>query len=294
MIQCRRFGLVALLLWWLAGPALAADRHLLWRVDDGERHGWLFGSIHFGKPDLYPLAPVIGRAFADADALVVEIDMLALDPLEASRILLLHGVYTSPDNLRRRLEPATWQALTDAARVLGLPVALLLQQKPWLAALTLSSRVFRQAGYREDLGIDLHFLRRARDTGTPVVELESFEAQLALFERLTPDEQAAFLRQTLAELDQGTDYLEQVVAAWRSGDAPAIDRLINGRLQADEAGRHAYEILLSERNARMTETIAALLARGRTPFVVVGAGHLVGPDGIVQRLRRRSYHVEQY
>jgi uncharacterized protein YbaP (TraB family) len=39
--------------------------------------------------------------------------------------------------------------------------------------------------------------------------------------------------------------------------------------------------------------IEGLLSRGENPLIVVGAGHLVGKNGLIQLLKARGYRVEQ-
>ena len=53
-----------------------------------------------------------------------------------------------------------------------------------------------------------------------------------------------------------------------------------------------FRRLVSDRNARWTLTLdERLKGRGRT-VVVVGMGHLIGPDGVPARLRALGYEVE--
>lgn len=289
MTGLRGLLLVTLLL--VAGKTLAAQtRPLLWRVDGYGRHGWLFGSLHFGAASFYPLPATVRRAFAEADTLAVEIDLLAQDPLEAAQQLRQAGFYAAPDqDLQHSLSAAGWRRLAQAARRLDVPLAYLQHQRPWLAALTLSDRLFQQAGFSGEQGIDLHFLRQASERGMPVVELESLQQQLDLLARLPRAEQLALLNQTLADAGDGEGYVDQVVDAWRHGDIAALDRLLNP--PPDPVSQRLYKALLSQRNGRMAAAIARLLAAGKRPFVVVGAGHLVAGDSVAEQLSQRGYRV---
>ncbi len=289
MSGARGLLLVTLLL--VAGKALALQsRPLLWRVDGFGRHGWLFGSLHFGKADFYPLPVAVRHAFAAADTLAVEINLLAHDPAVAGERLRQLGFYARPgEDLRHALSAAGWRRLAHAARQLGLPLDYLQRQRPWLAALTLSDQLFQQAGLSGQLGSDMHFLQQARERGMPVVELESLQQQLDLLATLPRGEQLALLGQTLSDTHQGEDYVDQVVNAWRQGDIAALDRLVNP--SPDPASQRLYKALLKQRNGHMAAAIEQLLVAGKAPFVVVGAGHLVAGDSVVQQLRRRGYRV---
>ena len=268
--------------------------HLFWKATGPEGSAFLLGSVHFGDDSLYPLAPVVTRAFAQSDALAVELDALALDPLAAAALFARHGMYSSGESLQARVKPATWDALTEASRLYGLPVEIFQVQKPWLAALSLSALGLKRAGYEETLGIDYHFLRLARDSGKPVIELESITQQLELFEQFSSDEQETFLIQALRDLDRGPDYLGALIGAWKAGDADALAALISESFADIPAAARLQRLLFTDRNLAMTGKIEQMMARGQRIFVVVGAGHLVGDDGIVRLLRERGYGIERF
>jgi uncharacterized protein YbaP (TraB family) len=54
-----------------------------------------------------------------------------------------------------------------------------------------------------------------------------------------------------------------------------------------------YRRLLVERNQNWLPKLEALFARPGHAFVVVGAAHLVGPDGLLTMLRAKGHSVEQ-
>jgi uncharacterized protein YbaP (TraB family) len=264
---------------------------LLWKVTTASGNAYLLGSIHFGRQDMYPLDPMIDRIFEAADALVVEANLLAVAPETQALLLRNKGLYPEGDNLKANLTPATWQALEAAVQRYGIPAAVLQRQEPWLTALTLSTLAFQRAGYSEALGIDLHFLRKAQRQKKPIIELESVATQLSLFDTFTAQEQEAFLLVTLQELNKGARSLEAIVAAWREGDAETIDTLLNETLHTSPELERIYRLLLVDRNVAMADKITAFMQQGKSVFVVVGAGHLVGEKGLVELFKKKGYQV---
>jgi uncharacterized protein YbaP (TraB family) len=81
-----------------------------------------------------------------------------------------------------------------------------------------------------------------------------------------------------------------MTAAWRAGDAATLERLFFDTMQ-EPAQRAVYEAVFVKRNVTMVEAIERFLADEGTYFVVVGAGHLIGPDSVVEILRRRGHRV---
>ena len=274
--------------------ALAIDKNLLWKISNGSHSAYLLGSIHLGSEDLYPLPQVINDAYAAADVLAVEVNILALDAAVVGRLMMLKGMYSSTrNNLKNHIRSRTWKKLKQVALSLGMPIEFLQQQKPWLAGITLASLAFKQAGYREDLGIDYYFVRQAQQQ-KPIVELESLEQQMSIFDKLSGADQEFLLAQTLRDLEQGPDYLKTFVEAWKNADTATLNRLIIASFKSPDGDtNHLYRVLLSDRNIAMAENISALMMRGKLPFVVIGAGHLIGRDSILDWFGARGYRITQ-
>ena len=265
-----------------------APRYLFWQASAPGATLYLFGSIHFGRADMYPLSPAVERAFAASDALVVEANIAAADPGRTAQ-WLAQALYQDGSTLDQKLAPATWQRLSKTATDLGLPIQLLSRQRPWLVSLTLSALAMQRYGYGDELGIDNHFLHAAGSKA--VIELESIQQQLAFFDGFSEQEQEAMLVQTLDDIALGPELLQKTMNAWRSGADAELDSLLNDTFRSDATSRRLYRVLIVDRNAAMTDKLAALLKRGGTYFVVVGAAHLVGDQGIVSQLRERGYRI---
>jgi len=294
MLQPRRWLLPCVVfVQALLAPAVvdAAGAHPLWRVSGGSGEAWLLGSLHFGRADMYPLAPAIRRAFEESDTLVVEANILEVDAAMLQN-LATQGMYPQGETLEGHVSAETWRGLEQAAERFGLPVAAFQRQRPWLVAITLTTMELNRRGLSERLGIDRHFLREAGD-GKRVLELESVSEQLGLFADLTGTEQEALLRSTLIELDKGGDYFDAVVSAWKSGDTERIDELVNASMRGIPGAEGLHRKLLVDRNQAMAGKIQDLVEGGGTHFVVVGAGHLVGDESIVEALREGGYTVTQ-
>jgi uncharacterized protein YbaP (TraB family) len=270
--------------------AQAAERPLFWKVSSGAgTTGWLFGSIHFGQQDMYPLPASVEQAFASADALVVEANILSPDTGQAVEAVATQGMYTGNRTLKDSLAPRTWQLLEQTVTHYGVPVEVFQRQKPWLVAITLTTLELNRQGLKEEYGIDRYFLSHAG--ARRIVELESISEQLGLFQDMSDQEQEQFLYATLQDLQRGEEYFHSVVRAWRQGDAGAIDNLLNESFRSSSGGEALYARLLSDRNVKMAHKIDDLMAQGGRYFVVVGAGHMVGDDGIVALLKQKGYTV---
>lgn len=267
---------------------------LLWQVDAPESGGraYLFGSIHFGDESLYPLPDYVEKAFNSADSLVVELDISAVDQAQAGHQLALSGRLPSGVTLKDRLSEAQWQSLKETSEALGFPIEAFQRLQPWLVAVQLTAAQIRRSGFDESFGIDRYMLKTFKESrpDQPVIELESFAEQMSLFDELSDDEEVSFLQQTLAEFHKAPDSLKAIMAAWKEGDEASLIALINGAFENRED--KLFSRMFSDRNAMMQAKVSERLGRGERLFVVVGAGHVVGDDGLRGLLEDEGYQVK--
>lgn len=286
--HCRLWFLCLLLLSCSVGA-----NPLLWQVDDPKSGGraYLFGSIHFGDEALYPLPEYVQRAFDQPQSLVVELDMSAVSFAEARHVLAMSGRLPGGERLQDKLDPGQWSDLEQISRSLGMPATAFERMKPWLVAVQLTASQIRRSGFNETLGIDKHLLdryKRDRPDGQ-IIELETFSEQMSLFDELSDQDELAFLQQTLAEFHDTPQSLMAILDAWKTGDEAALDALITGAFAHRED--NLFRRIFTDRNAMMQEKVSHRLQQGEKLFVVVGAGHVVGGDGLKTRLENSGYRV---
>jgi uncharacterized protein YbaP (TraB family) len=165
-------------------------------------------------------------------------------------------------------------------------------QKPWLAALTLTGQALSQAGFSEDFGVDQAFIKEAEGK-KPVLEMESVDEQIKLFDGFSAQEQEQMLLQSLQDFARGPEIFKNIADAWKKGDADAIDLITRQSFEAGPVATKLFKTLFTDRNIAMANKIDELLADGRTYFVVVGAAHLAGEQGILKLLETKSYKISQ-
>lgn len=269
-----------------------AQRTFLWKISGNGTNGWLLGSIHMAPPSLYPLPAVIDDAWSDSDELVVEADILNTEGMELQQAMLHAALFTDGRTLSQVLPKETWEATAKQLTQHGIDPRMMQPFRPWFVALTLSSQALIAAGSSPEHGMDLHFLKRAMEAHRPIVELEGAAFQIELLSSFSDREQELFLSSTLLSLHQLDADMKSMLRTWKTGDVAEMERQLT-RSVVTEDDRALYAKFMTDRNAAMTDGIEKRLRTGRTTFVVVGAGHLVGDDGVVEQLRARGYSVEQ-
>jgi uncharacterized protein YbaP (TraB family) len=287
-------GVLLLLLAACGEKPAAGQKRFLWKVTAESGHDYLLGSIHVAKKELYPLAPEIEKAFQDSKLLVVEADQAKLDPGVLRQMIAERGLYKEGESLSKNLPPERAKRALELAAKVGLPAEQAERMKPWYLALTASMMRVQKAGFDPKLGIDQHFMDKARAKDMPILELESPRFQLDLLSGFSDDLQALFIASTLEDLDEVEKKMAEIFELWTRGDARALEKVVltEGLNKKPEMAPLRYK-LFDERNLAMAAKVEGYLKSPDVHFVIMGAGHLLGENGVAEILRRKGYQVEQ-
>jgi uncharacterized protein len=267
-----------------------AARDFIWKVTAPAGSLYLVGSVHLLTKDYYPLSPALDKAFKDSDLLVEEADLGELESLASQFTLLSRGMLPENQSLDTVVSAATYALVTKRVSALGMPIEPLKRFKPWMLAMTLEALEWQKAGFDATLGLDRHFYDRAKVDGKRVQGLETADFQLSIFDQMTKDEQDRMLAESLKDLDREQASVVTLTNAWKAGDVATVERIVLDDVKGDPV---MYGRLLVNRNRNWLPTLDALLNRTGRAFVVVGAAHLVGPDGLLAMFKAKGYKVEQ-
>ena len=272
-------------------PASALERGALFKVTGSGHSMYLFGTMHVGLPEFYPLEPRIAQAVANASTLALEVDPQQ-PPAVMAKAMRDYGMARPgaalPPALAARLAPVLAKA--------GIDVATLAPLKPWVVAMVLGLNEYAALGYRADLAVDSHLAALARAAKVKVIELESIDAQMALFARLSDAGQLRYLDDTLALIESGRqrEEVREVVDAWRGADQAALEALaVRVELDATWAGRFVQGVLLEGRNGPLADKLLALLAKQDNAVAAIGVLHLVGKHSVPVLMRLKGVTVER-
>lgn len=274
----------------LVSATRAQNRSFLWKATKGSGAVYLVGSVHMLSKDYYPLSPSLVAAFADSDLLIEELDFAEMMAPEAQLMLLTRGMLPAGQSLDTVISRPTLDLVSARVAALGLPIEPLMRFKPWALALTLLAMEWKKAGFEPELGLDRHFYDLARDAGRAVQGLETVAFQVSRFDEMSMVDQDRMLVQSLKDLETETAEVKTLADAWKAGDAAAVERVVLRDLTNDA---RLYQRLILERNQAWLPKVEALFARPKPALVVVGAAHLVGPDGLLAALRAKGYTLEQ-
>lgn len=276
-----------------SGVATAQDarKHFLWKVEGpGASVAYLLGSLHVLTPEFYPLSADINKAFAASRTLVEELDLDELNDPAQMMSALSKAMLSDGRTLDQIVAPSTFAEVSKRAEKAGLPMMALQRMKPWLVAITLMGPTLQAAGFKAELGVDKHFFDRAKEAGLKRQALETLSYQLDRFDQLSPRLQEDMLISSMKELDTQVGNVRELAQQWAAGDVKALEASL---LVSFEGSRELYDRLLVERNHNWVPHVETCLQQDAGCFIVVGAAHLVGPDGLPTLLLAKGYKVTQ-
>jgi uncharacterized protein len=282
---------IVLLVWSVPLEAQGrGGKSCLFKVTSASSTVYLLGSIHFMREASYPLKDTIEKAFAVSPNVVFEVNMAEMDSPDTQAMMLSKSVFTDGNTLEKSLSPAVYRNLGEKAGEFGLDTKMLDSFKPWSVAMTLIGLKLNQLGFDPAQGIDHYFHAKAQAAGKRTFSLETMSYQIGLFDSLSRREQEYLVEQTLNDFDTMESEMGEMLRSWTNGDIGNLERMLLKSF-VDYPG--LYQTFLVRRNRNWLSQIEAFLGRQKSCFVVVGAGHLLGPDGLVNLLRRKGYLVEQ-
>ena len=275
----------------VAAPVAAAN--YLWEVSSLTNRAYLFGTVHAGKAEWYPLPSPVEAAFQDSKVVVVEADITDATAITKSAAVMM---YTPPASLRTHMPADQYARFRRLLARYSLPEEQVVQMKPFMAVSLLVFTEWARLGYLPNFGVDGYLITKAKAELKPVVEIEGIDTQIRLMDSLTERQMQQLFKGTLDALESGLtdEQVKGMVAAWQAGDPEAIlkvARMYNDRIPG---ALEFEEKFIWARHDSMAAKIEGYLNQSKERhFIAVGALHLAGPRGLIEILRKRGYVVRQ-
>lgn len=262
----------------------------LWVVKDADTTIYLFGTFHLLPANLNWNQGPVRAAFESADTLKLEIANLEAETPAIQAITVQKGMLPQGESLNDGLTDEQKTRLNRIIGETGIPPEAIANMRPWFASVVLAVTMVQKMGLDPSKGVDKTLDGLARARGIPVEGFESGVDQIGFLASISPQLQREMLMSTLDEWDNSKQMIDPMVTAWARGDAARVGRMISGSLRSQP---ELSRVLLTDRNARWADWIAARMATPGTVFVAVGAGHLAGPDSVQTLLRAKGIRSQR-
>jgi hypothetical protein len=213
----------------------------------------------------------------------MELDMDDLDPAASASTIAALARDPRGRQLPELLGSAAWTSALAQGRKIGLDLATLAPFEPWYAAIVITQLRLAQLGFDQSRGVESHIVASAAKSGKEIRGLETLEGQLKTLDALSPGAQRTFLQLTLEEAASIGEDVDDMIAAWKTGDSAALEREM---LDSVREQPEVYRSLILKRNEAFSQAIAELANDSQDYLVVVGTLHLVGEDSVLNMLAK--------
>ena len=279
---------------------------LLWSIERYDKKLYLLGSVHIATEDVYPLDKQIIQAFEESEVLGVEINPKNINMLD------MLTIFIDPfrDN-SKLLSKDTYKKIKEFFSILGLENEFINKLKP--AGIALLAEISKLSKLTKNLtgldkldtdilnamapGIDQYFLNLADSTNKEIYELESVKRQLKVFEALEDVIEDYIINALNYDDDKETVELQTIITAWKEGDIKTLKKILDTDYTTNEKlNKRIKEELVYKRNKEMAANIEKLLfSENKQYFIIVGAGHLVSDNNIIDILEKTGkYKIKRY
>ena len=289
MESIRRAYVVIVCLFLLSLSQAKADTSV-WSVRSGDNVIYLGGTVHLLRPADYPLPGEFEEAYKASSELYFETDIASMNDLSVQAQMLQQLTYGDDESLSSILSDEAYAALSAYTATAGLPIAMLNKFKPGFLISTLQILVFQSMGFTPQ-GVDAFFHTQAVGDGKAEGQLETVQEQIGSIAAMGEGNESEFILLSLKDLAETGDVMEDMIGAWRSGDAEGLSELFVEEMKVEAPA--LYDTLLLQRNLKWVPQIDSMLQDADTEFVLVGAAHLVGENGLLDLLSQKGYEINQ-
>ena len=276
-----------------ANTAFAADTDTdhssVWKVSKGEDTVYVGGTIHILPITEFPLPSQFMTAYEQSDTVILEAKLPDPTDAAAQQKMMAAAAYEGK-SLKDTISPETYAALEEYFAPFGAPVEKLAKLKPGFLIAVMSmmeAQRVRMAGE----GVDSYFSQIAKRDSKPMEYLETMEFQLNMLANMGAGEEDRLIHESLAMMPEYKQYLEDIISAWRVGDTQALRDMTVDKMKRESPA--SFDEMMVQRNKRWISQIEAMFGDEDQELVLVGAGHLVGDDNVLELLEARGYQIEK-
>ena len=282
-------GILSVLLMSVSSSVIA--KAPVWKVSKGKEFLYLGGTIHLLSNKDYPLPEAFQIAYQSADDVVLETDIKALQAPELQQQLLNAMSYQDHRALSNVLDRGTYDSLEALLKSRGIPIAVFDKFTPAGAIMAITQFELQKLGLIGDDGVDMHFAKRAAGDSKESLFLESFDEQLSFMQSMNNLDPNLVVKSGIKDLENIEKFWSELVDAWRTGNLQALEKLGIEEMKRDFPS--LYQTILVNRNKDWLTEINNMMLSEDKEFVLVGALHMAGEDGLIKRLEAAGYQVTQ-
>jgi uncharacterized protein YbaP (TraB family) len=268
----------------------ASAESSVWKVQKDKSVIYLGATCHILRETDYPLPPEFDKAYKASEIVVFETDIGKLQDPSTQQKLLAQAMYADGSTVDKHLSAQAYSELSAYCKSNSIPLEAFKQFKPSMLIEMVTVTELMKMGVTQQ-GVDLFFYGLANKDKKIVKELETVEEQINYLVSMADGNEDDFVTYSINDMKNIKQQFEILANAWRKGDAEKLNELMVTELKTKLP--ELYKRLVTDRNNKWFPLIEAYMNTPQTEFILVGAGHLVGSEGIIALLKKKGYTVDK-
>lgn len=188
------------------------------------------------------------------------------------------------------MSASAFQLADSLCTLVGMDINRLLLFKPWMVSTTVMLIKMQKMGFDPNFGVDRVYFNKGKTAKKRLLAFETVQEQIGFINNLALDVQEKMIRQMAVEFNTIENYLDEIILSWKSGNMTTLEKLF---LESYRQEPELHEILLNQRNRNWMKMIRAYLDSSENYMIIVGAGHMVGENGLIRLLKNEGYKITQ-
>jgi len=264
------------------------DQPPMWVVSDADSEITLYPTLHILPEGVEWKSEEMQKRLADAEEVWFEIKPGSQSDPNIQMTVVKLG-FDPTSSLLSKLNEAEIAKLESAIAPLGMTAQAVDPMKPWMASTLVGVGALIDKGFSPDAGVEAQL--EPMVAGKKIRALETAEGQVEMLASMPEEVQLDMLRQSLADLDDTVELLNEMVQDWAVGNVEDLEDDLIDEMKAEYPA--VYDIIFTNRNENWADQIEKEMQGSGTDFIAVGAGHLVGDDSVQAILKARGFTVKR-
>ena len=286
----NNFGLALLVVFFTACASFGyakPNKATLWEISKNGNSVFLAGSVHLLRPSDYPMPAAFDSAYRKSSVLVLETDVDRLSDPDMEKYINRKTMLPAGQTLKTVLNDDIYKRLESLVGTAA--IEALSQYKPSVVVNTLQMLFIQLSGFTEN-GADLYYFNKAKQDGRSVGFLEDVKIQIDMLANMADGIENEYTSNAVDELLLSGNETIRFVTEWKEGIAMSTEASIDTLKTQWPA---VYKLTILNRNSAWIPEIEKYLTTKPIEFIIVGMGHLYGPDGLLSQLKNRGYKIKQ-
>lgn len=272
----------------LSWPAYSSSP-AMWQAQDGDGTTLhFFGSIHQLDQDESWNTPLLQQIIAKAPLVYYEVAPKDMNEKKITSLVVQKGMNPPGAFFSNHIVKKDRSEFEGAIKSMGLSMDLLNPMRPWMVYYMLMGAYGQKAGISASGAVETKLAKITEDEKER--SLETAEEYVSILASMDDNDVMLLLMDMIRDMKSKPNYFADVVAIWKRGDTKALYKATKDSMRATP---NVFNSLFVQRNLAWLLKAESLLENNEDALFIVGAGHLVGKEGLPQLLEKRGFKVKR-